>query len=77
MPYNADSLKKTYEAHYKKQRIANLIELREEIANLSLTDFSKQIGIQKSNLSSLEKEIEIYHYLISKLTKLSFVKNII
>lgn len=55
MPYNADSLKKTYEAHYKKQRIANLIELREEIANLSLTDFSKQIGIQKSNLSSLEK----------------------
>ena len=55
MPYNADSLKKTYEAHYKKQRIANLIELREEIANLSLTDFSKQIGIQKSNLSFLEK----------------------
>lgn len=55
MPYNADSLKKTYEAYYKKQRIANLIELREEIANLSLTDFSKQIGIQKSNLSSLEK----------------------
>ena len=54
MAYNADTLKKQYQNNYQIQRIANLIELREKIAKLSLTEFSKQIGIQKSNLSSIE-----------------------
>lgn len=54
MSYSADTLKRHYQNNYKKQRISNLVELREKTAKLSLTEFSKQIGIQKSNLSSLE-----------------------
>lgn len=52
--YSADTLKKQYEKKYKEQRIENLLRLREEIAGLSATEFHKQTGIQKSNLSSLE-----------------------
>lgn len=52
--YTADQLKKEYEKDFKAQRIKNLVRLREDIAKLSQTDFSKVIGIQKSNLSFLE-----------------------
>lgn len=64
MEYSADSLKKRYEAEYKEQRKKNLIELREEVAQLTLSDFSKQIGIQKSNLSNLEhgdRDLSLFH----------------
>lgn len=54
MPYNADVLKKQYKKTCLEQRKKNLIRLREEIAGLSQTEFSKQTGIQKSNLSFLE-----------------------
>lgn len=54
MGYSADILKKQYGKQCKKQRTENLLRLREEIAGLSATEFCKQIGIQKSNLSSLE-----------------------
>ena len=55
MSYTADALKKAYEKECLEQRKKNLIELRENVAKLSATDFSKKTGIQKSNLSSLEK----------------------
>lgn len=54
MPYNADALKKQYKKECLEQRKKNLIRLREEIAGLSQTEFSKQTGIQKPNLSCLE-----------------------
>lgn len=54
MPYNADALKKQYQKACLEQRKKNLIRLREEIAELSQTEFSKQTGIQKPNLSCLE-----------------------
>lgn len=52
--YTADQLKKEYEKEFKEQRIKNLIRLREDIAGLTQTEFSKRIGIQKSNLSVIE-----------------------
>ena len=55
MSYSADTLKKAYETECREQRKKNLVELREKVAKLSATDFSKKIGIQKSNLSTLEK----------------------
>lgn len=54
MGYNADTLKKRYQKDCLEQRKENLLRLREEIAGLSPTEFSNQIGIQKTNLSSLE-----------------------
>lgn len=54
MPYSADALKKQYKKACLEQRKKNLIRLREEIAGLSQTEFSKQTGIQKPNLSCLE-----------------------
>lgn len=54
MSYNADTLKKLYQKECLERRKINLVRLRKEIAELSPTEFSKQIGIQKSNLSSLE-----------------------
>ncbi|MDE6024038.1 MAG: helix-turn-helix domain-containing protein [Lachnospiraceae bacterium] len=54
MLYNADVLKKQYKKACLEQRKKNLIRLREEIAGLSQTEFSKQTGIQKPNLSCLE-----------------------
>lgn len=54
MSYNADMLKKQYQKEYSDRCKENLIKLREEIAKLSSTEFCKQTGIQKSNLSSLE-----------------------
>lgn len=52
--YSADQLKKEYEKKYREQRIKNLVKLRENVAGLSQTEFSKRIGIQKSNLSVIE-----------------------
>lgn len=54
MGYTADGLKKEYKKNYHEQHKKNLIRLREEIAKMSLTEFSKNLGIQKANLSSLE-----------------------
>lgn len=54
MDYSASTLKKQYQEKCKKQCKENLLRLRKEIAGLSSTEFCKQIGIQKTNLSSLE-----------------------
>lgn len=54
MIYNANALKKQYKETYSEQSQKNLIRLREEIAGLSQTKFSKEIGIQGPNLSNLE-----------------------
>lgn len=54
MPYSADTLKKQYEKACLEQRKKNLVRLRRDIAGLSQTEFSKQTGILKPNLSCLE-----------------------
>lgn len=54
MSYTADTLKRSYQKNHSEQRKKNLLKLRESIAKMSLTEFSKEIGIQKSNLSFLE-----------------------
>lgn len=69
MPYNADALKKQYKKTCLEQRKKNLIRLREEIAGLSQTEFSKQTGIQKSNLSCLEsgdRDMSLFNILVYK-----------
>lgn len=53
--YNTDTLKKQYQKKCQEQRLKNLIRLREEIAELSVTDFCKQTGLQKPNLTAIEK----------------------
>lgn len=58
MSYTADTLKRSYQKNHSEQRKKNLLKLRESIAKMSLTEFSKEIGIQKSNLSFLEMGIE-------------------
>lgn len=55
MSYSADALKKRYQKNCLELRKQNLVRLRKEIAELSLTEFGEQIGIPKTNLSSLEK----------------------
>lgn len=47
-------IKNDYKTKYTKSRSRNLIYLREEIAKLSLTDFSKKLKIPKGNLSFME-----------------------
>lgn len=54
MNYNANTLKLQYEKNCLEQRKKNLVRLREQIACLTQTEFSKRTGIQKSNLSYLE-----------------------
>mgnify|MGYP000294146427 CR=1 FL=1 len=69
MSYSADALKKAYQSNYSKQRKKNLIDLREGIAKMSLTEFSKQTGIQKSNLSALEngdRELSLFNIQVYK-----------
>lgn len=55
MDYSANSLKNQYEKDCLKCRTENLIRLREKIAEMTQTQFSEKIGIQKTNLNSLEK----------------------
>lgn len=69
MSYSADALKKAYQSKYSEQRKKNLIDLREGIAKMSLTEFSKQTGIQKSNLSALEngdRELSLFNIQVYK-----------
>lgn len=69
MSYSADALKKAYQNKYSEQRKKNLIDLREGIAKMSLTEFSKQTGIQKSNLSALEngdRELSLFNIQVYK-----------
>lgn len=54
MLYNADALKRQYRKECLEQRNKNLKKLREEIAKMSSTKFSDQIGMKTSNLSRLE-----------------------
>lgn len=55
MNYSANSLKNQYEKDCLKCRTENLVRLREKIAGMTQTQFSEKIGIQKTNLNSLEK----------------------
>lgn len=48
-------MKMKYKKECHAQRSENLIYLREQIAKMNLTDFSKEIGIVKTNLSDIEK----------------------
>ena len=48
-------MKMNYQKECHTQRSENLIYLREQIAKMNLTDFSKEIGIVKTNLSDIEK----------------------
>lgn len=69
MIYSADTLKKAYQNKYSEQRKKNLIVLREDIAKMSLTEFSKQTGIQKSNLSAIEngdRELSLFNIQVYK-----------
>lgn len=69
MSYNADTLKKAYQNKYSEQRKKNLIGLRENIAHMTLTEFSKQTGIQKSNLSALEngdRDLSLFNIQVYK-----------
>ena len=69
MTYNANTLKKQYEEACSKQRRKNLIELREKVAKLSQTEFSRQTGIQKSNLSNLEngdRDLSLFNIQVYK-----------
>lgn len=61
---NASQLKKEYENNYKEQRIKNLKHLRENIAKMNQTDFSNELGIQKSNFSLIEnggRDLSLYN----------------
>lgn len=69
MSYNADSLKKKYHSSCSEQRKENLIQLRENIAHMTLTEFSRQTGIQKSNLSALEngdRDLSLFNIQVYK-----------
>lgn len=69
MDYSAYTLKKQYEKACKEQRIKNLKRLREEIAKLSQTEFCKQTGFQKSNLSKLEngdRDLSLFNIQVYK-----------
>ena len=55
MDYSANSLKNQYEKDCLKCRTENLVRLREKVAGMTQTQFSEKIGIQKTNLNSLEK----------------------
>lgn len=69
MSYNANTLKKAYQNKYSEQRKKNLIGLRENIAHMTLTEFSKQTGIQKSNLSALEngdRDLSLFNIQVYK-----------
>lgn len=75
MAYNADMLKKQYQKKCEKQRIENLLRLRIEIAGLSATEFCKQTGLQKPNLSSIEKGDRDLSLFIIQTYKTYFLEN--
>lgn len=53
MAYTSYSLKKEYKKETNAQRTKNLKRLRENIAKLSLSDFAKETGITKNDLSKM------------------------
>lgn len=53
--YSQSVMKMNYQKECHEQRSENLVYLREQIAKMNLTDFSKEIGIVKTNLSDIEK----------------------
>lgn len=64
MTYTSDALKKEYRRETDKQRVKNLNKIREDIARLSLSDFAKETGITKNDLSLLEngdKTLSLFH----------------
>ena len=64
MAYTSDALKKEYRKETDKKRTKNLKEIRENIARLSLSDFAKETGITKNDLSMLEngdKLLSLFH----------------
>lgn len=64
MAYTSDALKKEYKKETNTQRKKNLRKIREDIAKLSLSDFAKETGITKNDLSMLEngdKLLSLFH----------------
>ena len=64
MAYTSDALKKEYKKETDNQRKKNLKKIREDIARLSLSDFAKETGITKCDLSMLEngdKLLSLFH----------------
>lgn len=64
MGYSSDNMKKIYRKQCDKQRGENLRRLREDIARLTMRDFSLIIGITISDLSNLEngdKTLSLFH----------------
>lgn len=69
MNFSADILKKEYKKDTDALRAGNLRNLRENIAKLSLSDFSRQTGMTKSDISHLEngeKTLSLTHMLTYK-----------
>lgn len=69
MRYASDALKKEYRKKCNTQRTINLKKLREDIAQLSLTDFAKNTGITKNDICMLEKgdkQLSLFHILAYK-----------
>ena len=69
MRYASDALKKEYKKKCNTQRTINLKKLREDIAQLSLTDFAKNTGITKNDICMLEKgdkQLSLFHILAYK-----------
>lgn len=69
MNYSADTLKKEYKKNTDVLRAGNLRNLRENIAKLSLSDFSRQTGMTKNDISHLEngeKTLSLTHMLTYK-----------
>ena len=66
---NANDLKAQYKDIYSVERGNNLKRLRETITRLSHTEFSKEMGFTKSDLSNLEKgdkNLSLFHILAYK-----------
>lgn len=64
MAYTSDALKKEYKRETDTQRKKNLRKIREDIAKLSLSDFARETGITKNDLSMLEngdKLLSLFH----------------
>lgn len=64
MSYNSNEIKKQYENQCCKQRKENLVKIREEITNLSQSNFARELGFTKNDLSLLEhgdKNLSLFH----------------
>lgn len=69
MNFSADILKKEYKKDTDALRAGNLRNLRENIAKLSLSDFSRETGMTKNDISLLEnskKTLSLTHMLTYK-----------